>query len=252
VRLDHPDFAHPAWSPLAALACEPAAGWTLKLSEGRATRFASVGESGFGQYPGETADERVTTQEFVSEYKNDGLRLLGSLYRYRVSGIFRAPDATRQDAYTATKGHGLELEAEWQWHGLTVRGSQAWQYATATDGSVLSYSPRSVTKLMASVPLRGEALRGSVSVRRVSDFLDDGYVDLATQQQLVPPQAVPARTLVDLTLASQQWLPGLDVRLGVRNLLGQREQALDNQFAYRPPLNHRQRTAWIEFTGTFR
>jgi hypothetical protein len=38
----------------------------------------------------------------------------------------------------------------------------------------------------------------------------------------------------------------------VRNLLGQREQALDNQFAYRPPLNHRQRTAWIEFTGTFR
>jgi iron complex outermembrane receptor protein len=252
VRVDHPDFSRTAWSPLLALACEPTAGWTMKLSEGRATRFASVAESGFGQYPSETADERVTTQELVSEYKQDSLRLLASMYRYGVSGIFRAPDAARKDAYTGTKGRGVELEAEWQWHGLKLRGSQAWQYAESADGSRLNYSPRSVTKMMASVPLHGEALRASLSLRRVGDFRDSGYSDPVTGELLVGPKPVPARTLLDLTAVSQQWLPGLDVRVGVRNLLGQREQALDNEFGYQPPTNHRQRTAWIEFTGTFR
>ena len=62
---------------------------------------------------------------------------------------------------------------------------------------------------------------------------------------------VPARDLLDLTLVSRNAVAGLDLRVGWRNLLKQREQAVD-EYYYTPPTDRRSRFAWVELTGTFR
>lgn len=238
LRVDRRSFSPWTWSPRVALVWEPAPEWALKLSQGRATRFASAAERAFGEWP-DPPDERVTTQELVAEYKRDNLRLLGSLYRYRVGHLIEPPLNADDEPASRIDGRGAEFEAEWQWHGWRLRGSQAWQHAQANAGALLAYSPRSVTKLQASAPLAGEALRLGLAVRRTGGLRDG------------EGSPVPARTLVDLTLVSQKAVAGLDLRIGWRNLAQQREQALD-EYYYDPPAGRRQRSAWIELTGTFR
>jgi len=239
LRVDRRSFSPWTWSPRVALVWEPTPEWALKLSRGRATRFASTAERDFGDLP-DVPDEQVTTQEFVAEYKHDNLRLLGSLYRYRVSNLLNPPLNADEEPASRIDGRGAELEAEWQWHGWRLRGSQAWQHAEADAGAMLAYSPRSVTKLQASAPLAGEALRLSLAARRTGSFADLGGLP------------VPARTLVDLTLVSQKAVAGLDLRIGWRNVLQQRERSLDWYYYGEPPSGRRQRSAWIELTGTFR
>ncbi len=238
LRLDRRSFSPWTWSPRAALVWEPATDWALKLSQGRATRFASTSERGFGTAP-DQPDEQVTTTEFVTEYKHDSLRLLGSVYRYRVGDLVGADSAdSRMAAASRIRGRGLELEGEWQWHGWLLRGSQAWQHADIDGAEPLQYSPRSVTKLQASAPLAGETLRASLALRRTGSFVNsDG--------------AVPARSLLDLTVVSRNAVAGLDLRVGWRNLLQEREQAID-EYYYSPPTDRRSRFAWVELTGTFR
>lgn len=238
LRVDRRTSSLWTWSPRAALVWAPAPAWAIKLSQGRATRFASAAERDFGNFP-EQPDERVTTRELVAEYRQDGLRLLGSLYRFRMSHLIDPPYNADTEPASRIDGRGAELEGEWQWRGWRLRGSQAWQHAQADAGARLSHMPRSVTKLQASAPLVGERLRLSLTARRTSGF------------QLDSNDQVPARTLVDLTLVSQQVISGLALRIGARNLLGEPDRTLsagvDNSTAGR-----RQRSAWIELTGTFR
>jgi len=231
LRVDRRSFYPWTWSPRAALVWAPAPEWSLKLSHGRATRFPSTADRGFGTIPDQN-EERVTTRELVTEYKRDGLRLLGSLYSYRVHPLI-------DDSGLGTNridGRGLELEAEWQWHGWRLGGSQAWQHARAGSDVELPYSPRTVTKLQASAPLDGEALRASLTLRRTGAFTT-GYTP------------VPARNLLDLTLVSQKAVGGLDLRIGWRNLLREPDGSMGDYLG--EPTSRRTRTAWIELTGSF-
>jgi outer membrane receptor protein involved in Fe transport len=238
LRVDRRSFYPWTWSPRAALVWEPTPEWSLKLSQGRATRFPSTAERSFGETP-DPSEERVTTRELVAEYKRDGLRLLGSLYGYRVHPLIDGTlGGTREAAANRIDGRGLELEAEWQWHGWRLRGSQAWQHARADVDPDLSFSPRSVTKLQASAPLAGEALRASLALRRTGTFND------------MSGSRVPARNLLDLTVVSQKAVAGLDLRIGWRNVLQQRDQSLDEYYGESPP-EGRRRSAWIELTGHF-
>jgi len=232
LRVDKRTYSDVAWSPRGALVWQPAPEWQLKLSQGRATRFASTSERNFG-LGNDVSDERVTTNEFVTEYRRDSLRLLGSLYRYRVTHLYQ-PD----EGITHVDGRGAELEAEWQSHGFRLRGSQAWQHAKANAGPQLGYSPRTVSKVQASAPLVGETLRLSLAYRRTGSFADFGG------------RPMPPHELVDLTLVSQKFIGGLDLRIGWRNVTNQREEALD-QYFNEPPTGQRRRSAWIELTGTF-
>lgn len=237
LRADRRSFYPWTWSPRAALEWDPVPEWCVKLSQGRATRFPSAAERDFGLTP-DQSEERVSTRELVVEYKREGLRLLGSVYRYRVEPLVDGSmGGTREVAATRIDGRGVELEAEWQWHGWRLRGSQAWQHAEADSDPALPFSPRSVTKLQASAPLAGESLRASLALRRTSAFDDTSG------------HRVPGRNLVDLTLVSQKAVPGLDLRIGWRNVLQERDASLDEY--YSEPPTGRRRSAWIELTGTF-
>ena len=237
LRVDRRSFYPWTWSPRAAVVWEPSPEWSIKLSQGRATRFPSTSERDFGLAP-DRPEERVTTRELVAEYKREALRLLGSLYDYRIDSLVDGTVGGTRDADASRiEGHGLELEAEWQWHGWRLRGSQAWQHAKADVGPALPYSPRSVTKLQASAPLAGETLRASLALRRTSDFSDGSGI------------RVPGRNLLDLTVVSQKFLAGLDLRVGWRNLLQERDASIDEY--YSEPPDGRRRSAWIELTGRF-
>jgi iron complex outermembrane receptor protein len=232
LRVDKRTYSDVAWSPRASVVWQPAPQWQLKLSQGRATRFASTSERGFGDY-NQASDERVTTSEFVTEYRQDGLRLLGSVYRYKMTHLYE-PD----EGVNHVNGRGVELEAEWQWRGFRLRGSQAWQHAKADAGPQLSYSPRTVSKLQASAPLIGESLRLSLAYRRTGGF------DNALGEPMPPHE------LVDLTLVSQKLFDKLDLRIGWRNITNQRDESLD-QYYQTPLTDRRRRSAWIELTGSF-
>lgn len=235
LRADRRDSLPWTWSPRVAAVWAPAPAWTIKGSHGRSARFRSAADTPSGSEATVPQEEAVTatTTELVSEYRADHLRLLGSLYRLQQ----RNRVGLDGEAVTS-RGKGVELEAEWQWRGWTVRGSQAWQDA-GTDGvDVLLYSPRHLTKLQVSAPLAGEALRLSTTLRRTGSFHNgDG--------------PVPSRNMLDLTLVSQNAVAGLDLRIGWRNLLQKRDVSAD-EFFQEPPTDRATRYAWIELSGTFR
>lgn len=232
LRADRRSFSPWTWSPRAAMVWEPSPGWALKVSQGRATRFASANERSFGEQP-DLPDEQVTTSEGVAEYRREGFRVLGSVYRYRVANLVEPPPGASQ-----IRGRGIELEAEWRWRGWLLRGSQAWQRAAVNGEEPLQYSPRQVAKLQASAPIAGEALRASLALRHTGEYLNS-------------EGRVPPRSLLDLTVVSRNALPGLDLRVGWRNLLNQRERSID-EFYRDPPTGRRHRSAWIELSGSFR
>jgi outer membrane receptor protein involved in Fe transport len=239
VRADRRDALPWTWSPRLAAVWQPDPAWSLKASHGRATRFRSAADTPQPLSEDEVfaapQDEAVTatTSELVSEYRAGNLRLLGSLYQFDLRNRL----GTEGEVQTS-RGQGAELEAEWQWRGWRVRGSQSWQDAEAGDLPTLPYAPTHLTKLQVSAPLDGEALRLSATLRRTGEF--SNYVG-----------PVPSRNLLDLTLVSQKALAGLDLRIGWRNVLQRRDKAID-EYYYEPPLGAATRHAWIELSGTFR
>jgi iron complex outermembrane receptor protein len=195
-------------NPRAALLYTGLTDSTLTLSHGTASRFASRNEETFYELPS-ALSERVTTTEFVADHRHGDFRLLGTLYRYRISdpiGRFSNPALKRIDT------RGAELEAEWQWHGMQVQGSHTWQNSQDNRGRELINSPRHLSKLQVSLPLAGERLRASLAARYVGSRLialgmhADGYA------------------LADLTFTSQNLLPDVSVTAAVRNLFDRRYQ----------------------------
>lgn len=235
LRADRRDSLPWTWSPRFAAVWQPAPAWSLKASHGRSARFRSAADTPSGSEVTVPQEEAVTatTSELVTEYRTGQLRLLGALYRLQQ----RNRIGMDGDVVTS-RGKGLELEAEWQRRGWSVRGSQAWQHAQTAGVDILLYSPRHLTKLQFSAPLAGEALRLSTTLRHIGAFHNgDGRV--------------PSRNLLDLTLVSQKAVAGLDLRIGWRNLLQKRDVSMD-EFFQEPPTGRASRYAWIELSGTFR
>ncbi|WP_374674490.1 TonB-dependent receptor plug domain-containing protein [Ideonella sp.] len=238
IRADHRIGSPWTWSPRVATVWQVSRAWSLKASHGRSALYRSAAEAatpGNSQAAaGVPVDEAVTatTSELVSEYKQGGLRVLGSLYHFST----RNEDAAGTTVNASARG--AELEVEWQSAGWRVRGSQAWQDAAPGAGQGLYYSPRHLTKLQASAPLHGEALRLSATARHVGAYAS-------------PWRRIPARTLLDLTLVSQKAVANLDLRVGWRNLLQKGDPDASDHWL-REDSTFPTRSAWIELTGTFR
>lgn len=238
VRADQRDSFDWTWSPRVAAIWQPDPRWSIKASRGRSTRYRSAIEapqmsSNVGIGAPQDQLERATTTELVSEYRSGSLRLLGSLYDYALDS-----NTSADLVEDRSRGKGAEIEAEWQARGWRLRGSHAWQTIRTTHQAPSPTSPPRLLKLQLSAPLRGEALRFSATWRRTATFN-------------APYGEVPASNRLDLLLVSQNVVPGLQLRTGVRNLLEKRQDptAWINANQY-PDSGSRQ--AWIELSGTFR
>lgn len=179
---------------------------TLSVSHGSATRFASRNETTLNDLPA-VESERVTTTEFVADHRRGDFRLLGTLYRYRITdpvGRFSDPSLERIDT------QGAELEAQWQWREIQLKGSHAWQRSEDNLGRDRVNSPRHLSKLQVSVPLAEERLRASLAARYVGRRL------------VAPGISTGGYTITDLTFTSRDVMPGVSVTAAVRNLFDRR------------------------------
>ncbi len=193
-------------NPRAALIYTGLTNTTLTLSHGSASRFASRKEEIDHQLP-DAESERVTTTEFVADHRLGDFRLLGTLYHYRITDpVGRFADPTLEWIDT----RGAELEAEWQWRGMQVRGSHTWQHARDNRERELINTPRQMSKLQVSVPLAGERLRASLAARYVGSSL------------ITPGTHSDGYAVADFTLTSRDFLPGVSITGAVRNVFDHR------------------------------
>lgn len=221
-------------NPRAALVCDFDAGWTAKLSHGRATRFPSRADEGFVD-PVALPPESIATTEAVVEGRRDALRWAGSLYRYRIDRLlYVEPPANHLN------GQGAEIELEWQRAGWRLRGSQAWQSLRDGAGQRPSYSPRTVTKLMVSAPLDGERARLSATVRSLGAYHRSWG------------ERTGRHTQVDVTGLLRPGGGHWELALGARNLFNQRYVDVEDYYAEPAALvARRNRTLWVSVTGSW-
>jgi outer membrane receptor for ferrienterochelin and colicin len=180
---------------------------TLKWSHGSASRW--MGGDDRMWLPEREIVERVRTTEFVAEraWPEQGLRLAGSLYRYRITDL---KEAVFNPSVTYLQTRGAEVELEWRRNGVMLRASHAWQMARNNLGEWQVNVPRTVTKLQLSVPLDGDRWRASLALRAMGRRLTsegtiaDGYA------------------VADLTLMRRQLVDRLDVTFAIRNLFNRR------------------------------
>ena len=219
------DTTQEVFNPRLAFIHTPTDELSLKLSYGQASRFMTPEE-----YAAEAVDQpsRVQTTEFVVEHKSYQRRLLGSLYRYHIDKL---PKYTGHESNTI---RGVELESEWQWLGdKTLRLSYAWQHAENDKGADLPNVPNQIAKLHVSTPLLDERLHASLSLRYVGE------------RQNLTKGSVEGYTVADVTLTSVEPLPGLDVSLGIRNLLDSQYQHVSYDGDQNGLLSQEGRTVWL-------
>ena len=224
-------------NPRAALLYTGLADTTLTLSHGTATRFASRNEITFYELPS-AESEQVTTTEFVADHRRGDFRLLGTLYHYRITDpLKRFSDPTLERIDT----QGAELEAEWQWHGVQLRGSHTWQRSQDNRGREQVNSPRHLSKLQASVPLAGERLRASLAARYVGSRL------------IAPGMRAACYAVADLTFTSQNLAPGVSVTAAVRNIFDRRyQEATPFELEREADLpEHGERSLWLSLEYAF-
>jgi iron complex outermembrane receptor protein len=194
-----------AVNPRVALLYRLGADTTLKWSHGMASRWMG--------WQDRQADrdnvERVRTTEFVAEraWPEQGVRLQGSLYRYRMSDL---KETVFDPSVTYLQTHGAEVGLDWRRDGVMLRASHAWQMARNNLGQWQVNVPRTVTKLQLSVPLDGDRWRASLALRAMGRRL-------TAEGTIAGGYAV-----ADLTLMRRQVVGGLDVTFAIRNLLNRR------------------------------
>jgi len=207
----------------------------LKLSRGTASRWQPGGEG-----VQEDRFERVRTTELVAEQRwpAQGLKLVGSWYRYRITDLadsYFDPELTHIDT------HGVELDLEWRWKGISLRASHARQMARDNLQQWEVNVPRQVSKLQLSVPIDEDRWRASLAWRMTGRRLTDlGNV-------------ADSQSVADLTLLRRDLVRGLDLTFAVRNLFDRRYGDVVGSSSDASGLRWRDgRTYWLQLEYRFR
>lgn len=200
LRLDRRLDGDGAATPRLGLVWEARPGLFVKLLDGRAYREPNAYESqyediAFDANP-ELRSETLRASELALEWRaRPGLRLAGSLYRYRVRDLIELQeDATSGQLVFNNVGsvdaRGIELEAD---HvaasGWRLRGSWSAQRAEdRQDGRRLSNAPTSLAKLHTSMPFVAWRSRVGLEWQRIG------------ARRTVAGDTLPAHEIVNLTL----------------------------------------------------
>lgn len=237
LRADRSNVNGTRLSPRAALIWQTTPATNLKLLMGRAHRSPNVYEQDWdlsaGRYPvplPAMADERIQTAELVFDQRlASGLSWRASVYQWSLRDIVLWNSSDwRFVSGPPIKSRGVELSADHRWSsGARLRGSVSLQDARTVDGSRLVNSPQRAGKLHFSAPLPAGAHLGlewlAESRRRT---VDGGHVG--------------GRAITNLHLSSRQLVPGLELSIGVHNLLDKR---------YRQPIGTDNWTTSLEQDG---
>lgn len=230
LRLDyHHMLKNLQLNPRLGLIWSPLENTTLKLLYSSTFRAPNVFERDYKFLTTNTPnpdnrEERIKSYEGVVEWHSaTGLKLTGNLFYNDMTQILeQAIDPgygavgqfTNQGHYQAL---GVELEAEKRWDsGRLFKASYTFSRVTdeAEGGIRAAGSPQNLFKLHYAEPL-------------FNNLAKLGIENIFIDQRLTPQNSIAgAYNQLNLNLSSDRLLPGLDVSIGVYDLLGTRYQML--------------------------
>ncbi len=192
---------------------------TLKTLYGQAFRAPNPFERFYNPEQAnqpELNPEKIKTYELVYEqYFGHRYRVGAAVYWYDVKELITQTQNELGDQYFANLAHvhakGVELEAEGRFDsGVRVAVSYALQEATDEVGRVeLSSSPRHLAKAHLTVPLHAQ-------------FLASLELQYNGESRTIRAASADDFLLANVTLLGEKLLRGLDVSIGVYNVLDER------------------------------
>jgi outer membrane receptor protein involved in Fe transport len=219
LRADRNNVNGTRLSPRAALIWQATPASNIKLLAGRAHRSPNVYEQDWdwsaGQYPSPLpaiADERIDTTELVLDQRlAPDLTLRASVYRWSLRDmvVWSSEDWLFVSG-PRVKARGAELSTDKRWaSGARLRTSLSLQDAQTPDGMRLVNSPKWLGKLHFSAPL---PLGGRIGLEWLAE----------SRRRTVDGGHVGGHAVTNLHLSSRQLVPGVELSLGVYNLLDKR------------------------------
>jgi iron complex outermembrane receptor protein len=219
LRADRNSVNSTRLSPRAALIWQATPASNVKLLYGQAHRSPNVYEQDWdwsaGQYPSPLpaiADERIETAELVlDQHLAPDLALRASVYQWSLRDmVVWSSDDWRYVSGPPVKARGAELSADKRWaSGVRLRGSVSLQDAQTTGGERLVNSPKWLGKLHFSAPLPAG---GRIGLEWLAE----------SRRRTVDGGHVAGHAITNLHLSSRQLLPGVELSLGLYNLLDRR------------------------------
>ena len=224
VRYDHYNSFGGTTSPRLALIYKPYEKSILKFLYGKAFRAPNVYEMFYddGDLYRANPDlnpERITTTEIVyDQYLGEHFRSTLSAYYYQIKGLISQQSGPDVEDPVKTilvyentetiRARGIEAEVEVRWaDGLQGRASYVLQRAEDKEtGLTLENSPRYQAKVNLNIPLIKQKLFAGAEVQYTS-----------TRKTLLRNDS-GGFTTTNLTLFSQNLVPGLDLSASVYNL----------------------------------
>lgn len=200
-------------SPRAAVIYTPNRQSTWKLSYSEAFRQPNADDQ--LNYGIKTA-ERVAATELVHQYEfSPELRVIGSVYNYRLSGLTYTDSNGDYRSNGASHTDGVELEIERRWgNAIRLRSSVARQQASDLTQQRLVNSPDWLGKFNLTFPLWQTGWRTGLEAQYLGQRLT------ATRRQL------PGVTLFNLTFSSDRKWYGFSASASIRNLFDTRYEVV--------------------------
>ncbi len=206
-------------TPRVALIWKSAPNSSFKLLAGRAHRSPNVYEQDWdwsaGQFPSPLpvmAAERIDTTEVVLDHRlSPDLALRASAYQWALRDlIVWSSDEWKFVSGPRIKARGVELSADKLWaSGARLRGSVSLQDAKSQHGMRLVNSPKWLGKLHFSAAFPARAHLGF-------EWL------VESRRRTVDGAHTGGHSNVNLHLSSRQLVPGVELSLGVYNLMNKR------------------------------
>jgi outer membrane receptor for ferrienterochelin and colicins len=206
-------------NPRLGLIWNPLDSTTLKLLYSSTFRAPNAAESTY-DYIIRPQEERINSYEGIVEWRSGtGIKWMGAFFHNEMSGIIEAGPAS--DWMLTNIGHyrvyGAEWEAEKRWEsGRFLKASHTFNWLV-DDSSQFNWgtgSPQNVFKIHYAEPLFDNRVKLGVEGIYIGD------------RKTVCRHIADAYGLVNVNLTTDKLIKGLDVSVGVYNLLDTRPQML--------------------------
>jgi iron complex outermembrane receptor protein len=221
-RVDRNNKTGTQASPRAALIWRAMPSTTIKALYGRAHRAPNAYErdydDGFAQVGNPSLrGERIDTLELVADHRlQRDFAVRASVFNWKLRdlitlGVDPASGIPQYQSGGTVKANGVELSADRTWTvGARASGSVSYQEVENDAGDRLLNSPKLMAKLNLSAPLPWAGLRVGVGMQYIGTRLT---VDGST---------LGGYTVSNLNVFSDRLAPGLELSVGLFNLLDKR------------------------------